>query len=134
MTVARAAQIEENGHARRANGDVCQAKAPGTAEGVADDDGDAFAGSFAERGGNFFCGAIRISREQGYGIVARNIRMIHTCIRADVAVERFGNQHGIATAEAARFFQDYFHESGVSILPPRYCFYLSRRINSERPT
>src|SRR6267143_1729257 len=87
MTVPRTAQIEENGHAGRADGDVCQSKAPGAAEGVADDDGDAFAGAFAERGGNFFCGAIRISREQGYGIVARNIRMINACVGANVAVD-----------------------------------------------
>ncbi len=55
--------------------------------------------------------------------------MIHTCIGADVAVACFGDQHGIAADEAARFFQDYFDEAGVFLLALRDGLCLGRRLD-----
>ena len=43
--------------------------------------------------------------------------MIDTRIGADVAVTRFGNQHGISANEATRFLQDYFHQTRIFLLP-----------------
>jgi len=73
----------------------------------------------AERDSEIFRGPVGISGKQCHGIVARNIRMIHARIGADVAVECFGNEHGIAADEAPRFFQDHFHEPGIFLLPLR---------------
>ncbi len=43
--------------------------------------------------------------------------MIHACIGADVAVMRFGNQHGVAANEASRFLKNNFNEARVFLLP-----------------
>src|SRR5712692_284163 len=133
MTVPGAAQIMEDGDAGRADGYVCQAQAPGTAEGVADDYGDAFAGSFAERGSEIFRGLVRISWEQAHAIFARNVRMIHARIGTDVAMACFGNQHGITADETPRFFQDYFHEPRVFLLPLGDGLSLGRRLDGGQP-
>src|SRR6266404_7751755 len=77
VAIAGAAQVEEYRHARRANGHIRQTQAPGAAKGVTDNDGDAFAGALAKSGSDFFCGTVRIAREQSYNIVARNVRMVN---------------------------------------------------------
>ena len=101
----------------RPDGDVRQAKTPGAAKRVADDDGDALAGAFAKGGGQIFRGLVGIPGKQGYDVVVGNIRMVDSGIGADVAVTRFGNQHGIAANEAFRFVQDHFHKASVFLLP-----------------
>ncbi len=73
LTVAGAPQVEENGHARRADGYISEPKTPGAAESIADDDGDALAGPLAQRGSESFCGTIGISRKQSYDMVAGNV-------------------------------------------------------------
>src|SRR5712692_805123 len=133
VAIARAAQIMEDGNAGRADGYVCQPKAPGTAEGVADDDGNALAGSFAERDSEIFCRLVGIPREQGHGVVARNVRMIHARVGTDVAVACFGNQYRIAADETPRFIQDYFHEPRIPFLPFGDGLSLGRRLDRGQP-
>ena len=48
MAVARAAEIDQSGNTARADGHVDETQAPGAAERVADDDGEALTGLLAQ--------------------------------------------------------------------------------------
>src|SRR6266852_138506 len=133
VAIACAAQIMQDGDAGRADGNIGQAEAPGAAEGVADDYGDAFAGSFVERGSETFRRLVGIPGEQGHGVVARNVRMIHARVGTDVAMACFGNQYRIAADETPRFIQDYFHEPRIPFLPFGDGLSLGRRLDRGQP-
>src|SRR5207245_4191249 len=102
LAILRASQIEEHGNAGSADGDICQAEAPGAAKGVADDDGEAFAGSLAERGDKLFGGTIGIAGEQSHNAAATNIRMVNPGMGADETVVSFRNQDVLAGSGATR--------------------------------
>src|SRR5690242_15724113 len=84
VAVPRTAQIEEHGQTGCAYGDIDQAETPGPAESVTDDDGDAFVRSLAKHGGEILRGEVGIAREQRHHVFARNIRMVHARIGADI--------------------------------------------------
>src|SRR6266478_1848475 len=113
LAILRASQIEEHGNAGSADGDICQAEAPGAAKGVADDDGEAFAGSLAERGDKLFGGTIGIAGEQSQYAAATNIRMVNPGIGADETVVSFRNQDVLAAHDAPRFLQNDFNDARV---------------------
>src|SRR5207253_6833982 len=83
IVIARAAQVMEDWHAGCADGNVCQAQAPGAAKRVADDDGNVFARSLTKSGSEFFRRLIGISRKEGYDVFAGDVRMVYTCIGTD---------------------------------------------------
>jgi len=73
MAVARAAEIDERWDTGRADGHVDQTQAPGTAKGVADDDGDAFSRLFAQCVGKPAGGTVGIFWEERDKIAAADI-------------------------------------------------------------
>jgi len=73
MTIARAAEIDERWDTRRANGYVSETQSPWPAEGVADDDGDALTGLFAEGRGKAAGGTIWIFWQKRDEIAARDV-------------------------------------------------------------
>src|SRR6266581_3040202 len=113
LAIPGASQIEKHGNAGRANGDICQAEAPGAAKGVADDDGEAFAGSLAERGDKPFGGTIGIAGEQSHNAAATNVRMVNPGIGADETVVSFRNQDVLAAHDAPRLLQNDFNDARV---------------------
>src|SRR6266852_5083373 len=117
LAILGASQIEEHGNAGSADGDICQAEAPGAAKGVADDDGEAFAGSLAERGDKLFGGTIGIAGEQSHDAAATNIRMVDPGIGADETVVSFRNQDVLAAHDAPRFLQNDFNDAWVLLQP-----------------
>src|SRR6266403_503170 len=117
VAVAGAAKIEEYGHTRRANGHIGQTQTPGPAEGVTDDDGDAFAGALTKRNSEFFCGAVRMAWEQSYKIVARDIGMVDAGIGADETMMGFRYEHVIAADDAPRLIQDHLDGTGIFLQP-----------------
>src|SRR6266849_1913995 len=117
VAIARAAKIDEYGHTRRANSHIGQAQTPGPAEGVTDDDGDAFAGALTKSGGEFFCGTVRMAWEQSYKIVARDIGMVNAGIGADETMTGFRDEHVIAADDAPRLIQDHLDGTGIFLQP-----------------
>src|SRR6266566_2147412 len=113
LAILGASQIEKHGNAGSADGDICQAEAPGAAKSVADDDGEAFAGSLAERGDKLFGGTIGIAGEQSHDAAATNIRMVNPGIGADETVVSFRNQDVLAAHDAPRFLQSDFNDARV---------------------
>ncbi len=113
MAVARATKIDKRRDARCADGYVNQTQAPGAAERVADDDGEAFAGLFAHRCGEAAGGAVGIFREQGDAITARDIRMVDACIGADETVMGFNDQDAVGANDAARLAKDYLDKARI---------------------
>src|SRR6266568_531261 len=113
LAILGASQIEKHGNAGSADGDICQAEAPGAAKSVADDDGDAFAGSLAERGDKLFGGTIGIAGEQSHDVAATNIRMVDPGIGADETVVSFRNQDLLAAHDAPRLLQNDFNDARV---------------------
>ena len=73
MTVARAAQIEQDRDTRRTDSDVCQPETPRAAKGVADDDGESLACSLAECGSEISRGLVGVAGEQRHDVIARNV-------------------------------------------------------------
>src|SRR6266567_4416184 len=113
LAILRASQIEKHGNAGSADGDICQAEAPGAAKSVADDDGEAFAGSLAERGDKLFGGTIGLAGEQSHDAAATNIRMVNPGIGADETVVSLRNQDVLAAHDAPRFLQNDFNDARV---------------------
>src|SRR6266699_4947886 len=113
LAILRASQIEKHGNAGSADGDICQAEAPGAAKSVANDDGEAFAGSLAERGDKLFGGTIGIAGEQSHDVAATNIRMVDPGIGADETVVSFRNQDLLAAHDAPRLLQNDFNDARV---------------------
>src|SRR6266581_6971232 len=133
LAIPGASQIEKHGNAGRANGDICQAEAPGAAKGVADDDGEAFAGSLAERGDKLFGGTIGIAGEQSHDAAATNIRMVNPGIGADETVVSFRNQDVLAAHDAPRFLQNDFNDARVLLQPMGNGNRLNRRFYLCKP-
>src|SRR6266487_3608248 len=117
LAILRASQIEKHGNAGSADGDICQAEAPGAAKSVANDDGEAFAGSLAERGDKLFGGTIGIAGEQSHDAAATNIRMVNPGIGADETVVSLRNQDVLAAHDAPRFLQNDFNDARILLQP-----------------
>ena len=113
MAVARAAKIDESGNAGCADGDVGEAEAPGAAEGVADDDGEALAGSSAKSGGEAAGGAIGIFGQERDEIAAGDVRMVDACIGADETVMSFNDEDALRANDAAGLAQNGFDETRI---------------------
>ena len=113
MAVPPAAEIDERGHARRADGYVDEAQTPRAAERIADDDSEAFAGLLAQAGGQAAGGTVGVFRQECDEIVATDVRMVHACIGADEAVMCFDNQDPIRADDAAGFAEDYFDKTRI---------------------
>jgi len=63
------------------------------AEGVTDDDGDAFAGTPTKHSSEFFCGTVRMAWEQSYTIAAGNIGMVDAAWRRRNNHDGFRDEH-----------------------------------------
>src|SRR6266481_8614614 len=117
VAIAGAAEIEEYGHTRCANGHIGQTQTPGPAEGVTDDDGDAFAGTPTKHSSEFFCGTVRMAWEQSYKIVAGNIGMVDAGIGADETMMGFRYEHVIAADDAPRLIQVHLDGTRIFLQP-----------------
>lgn len=113
MAIARATKIDKRRDARCADGYVNQTQAPGTAERVADDDGQTFTSLFADRCGQAAGGAVGIFREQCDAITARDIRMVDARIGADETVIGFDDQDAVGANDTARLAEDDFDEARI---------------------
>src|SRR6267378_3613591 len=117
LTIAGAAQVEEYGQSRGANGDVGEAQAPGAAKGIANNDGNVLAGLRAHCDSQFSCRAVRVARQQGHDVVARDIRMVDAGVGADETMVSFRDEHVVAADDAPRLIQDHLHCTGILSQP-----------------
>ena len=131
MAVAGAAEIDESGDARCADGDVGETQAPGATEGVADDDGKALVSMFAQGRGKAASGTIWIFGEECDGIAARDVRMVDASIGADKTMMRFNNQNTVRTDDTAGFAEDDFDKARIVRELFRQGNCLSRRANTR---
>ena len=95
VRIAAAAIVAQRFHSGDANAEVDQAFAPGTAEGVGDENGNGEFGALLEFAMKFAGGAVGIGGQKQGVPAAIDVGDIYAAVGADETVTRLGDEHAV---------------------------------------